>query len=117
MLQLNLPLCILDESLIKPWIRVWPGDLQYPMMTLQEAYNEGHKRGREWPDRWAHVPGGPYATHPRRGKDDPHYAQCQHSIRVREQWLCGWHDGFTAQHLASGTPPWYELSARWSDMG
>lgn len=110
MKQLEL-LDVIDESLVNPKVRVWPGTPHSPMPTLVEAYAEGRERGLSWPkDKWQHVPGGPWA-HSGLPNNHSLAPQARHSQGVHREWLRGWHDGFREQ-CGDMVPVWYRSDWR-----
>lgn len=87
---------------IHPTNRVFPGTPDSPMRTLNEAFQDGMESGASWQDSDRFVPGGPAVSYLGAG----YTAISDHSLRVRDEWLRGWHAGFQQLHM-SNLPVWY----------
>ncbi len=93
------------ENIIHPTNRVWPGTPNNIMQTAEEAYVDGYIRGREWPDDWQYIPGGPWVG----SKDSKFVALYNHEKLVHKEYMRGWHNGFAQAH-ETNMPGWYRYS-------
>lgn len=78
-----------------------------PVLTAEEAYQEGFKTGRNWDKiKCPWVPGGPHTTsardHERNdAKTNPDkkdwVAYCDATLENHTMWMAGFHEGFASQ--------------------
>lgn len=67
---------------------------------VQQFYIDGFNSGIDWPDRWYHLPGGPYVLSPGHSQQADWVAYCERTQRRYLAWKWGWKHGATARNFA-----------------